>query len=83
MSDCLLERCLTEIIRRHEAWRSSFDTVDGQAVQLIHPAPAETKIPFVVLLISKVGLPASAKQKLCGSPLSRLNSRSTSSKAHC
>ncbi len=53
----VLERCLTEIIRRHEAWRSSFDTVDGQAVQLIHPAPAEMKIPFVDLQ----GWPASQR----------------------
>ena len=54
----VLERCLTEIIRRHEAWRSSFDTVDGQAVQLIHPAPAEMKIPFVDLQ----GWPASQRE---------------------
>jgi Condensation domain len=43
---CVLERCLAEIIRRHEAWRSSFDTLNGQPIQLIHSAPGEIKIPF-------------------------------------
>jgi aspartate racemase len=32
-----LEQSLSEIIRRHEAWRTSFPLVDGQPVQLIHP----------------------------------------------
>src|SRR5438874_13071301 len=30
-----LEQCLNEIIKRHEAWRTSFPTVDGQPVQVI------------------------------------------------
>jgi hypothetical protein len=42
----VLERCLREIIRRHESLRSSFDTVDEQLIQIIHPTPAEVKIPF-------------------------------------
>src|SRR5439155_7232540 len=34
----MLEQAFNEIIRRHEAWRTSFPTMDGQPVQLIHPA---------------------------------------------
>jgi len=34
----VLERSLNEIIRRHEAWRTTFTTVDGQAIQVVHPA---------------------------------------------
>lgn len=34
-----LEESLNEIIRRHEIWRTTFEIVDGQAVQVIHPAP--------------------------------------------
>ena len=34
----VLEDCLTEMIRRHESWRTTFDTVNGQPVQLIQPA---------------------------------------------
>ncbi|WP_148662958.1 non-ribosomal peptide synthetase, partial [Scytonema hofmannii] len=34
-----LEQSLVEIIDRHEALRTNFITVDGQATQLIHPNP--------------------------------------------
>src|SRR5438067_2131823 len=36
----ILEQSLSEIIRRHEAWRTTFDIVDGQPVQVIHSALA-------------------------------------------
>ncbi len=36
----VLERCLVEIIRRHEIWRTTFDTVDGRPVQVVRPAPS-------------------------------------------
>src|SRR6266699_1866560 len=39
---------LNEIIRRHEAWRTSFPLVDGQPVQMIHPALTLT-LPIVDL----------------------------------
>jgi hypothetical protein len=26
-------------VRRHEIWRTTFDTSDGQPVQIVHPAP--------------------------------------------
>src|SRR5258706_14683943 len=32
-----LEQSLNEFIDRHEIWRTSFPTIDGQPVQLIHP----------------------------------------------
>jgi len=34
----VLERSLNEVVRRHEAWRTSFPMVDGQPVQVIHPS---------------------------------------------
>jgi hypothetical protein len=34
----LLERCLTEILRRHEIWRTVFRTIDGTPVQIVQPA---------------------------------------------
>jgi amino acid adenylation domain-containing protein len=33
----VLTRSLNEIIRRHEALRTTFSTIDGQPVQIIHP----------------------------------------------
>ena len=33
----VLERSFNEIIRRHEVWRTSFETMAGQAVQIVHP----------------------------------------------
>ncbi len=43
-----LEQSLNEIIRRHEAWRTSFPIVDGQPVQMIHPATLLT-LPLIDL----------------------------------
>jgi surfactin family lipopeptide synthetase A len=33
----VLERSFNEIIRRHELWRTSFETKAGQPVQIVHP----------------------------------------------
>jgi surfactin family lipopeptide synthetase A len=44
-----LERSLKEIIRRHEIWRTSYDTVDGHAVQLIHAATSHFSLPVLDL----------------------------------
>ena len=33
----VLERSFNEIIRRHEAWRTTFETNAGQPVQVVHP----------------------------------------------
>ncbi len=32
-------RAFEEIVRRHETWRTTFDTAGGEAVQVVHPAP--------------------------------------------
>jgi amino acid adenylation domain-containing protein len=32
-------RAFNEIVRRHEAWRTTFDTVGGEPVQVVQPAP--------------------------------------------
>src|ERR1700733_6645733 len=41
----VLERSFTEIVRRHEAWRTAFRFVDGDLVQVIQPAaPVHLKV---------------------------------------
>ncbi len=37
----LLERSFTELVRRHEAWRTTFTEVGGEAVQVIHDKAAD------------------------------------------
>ena len=44
-----LERSFAEVVRRHEAWRTTFLWHGNQAVQIVHPAPAQIMIPFVDL----------------------------------
>jgi aspartate racemase len=44
----VLEAAFTEIIRRHEAWRTTFPVVDGEPVQTVHPAFA-VKLPVIDL----------------------------------
>jgi hypothetical protein len=44
-----LESSLTEIVRRHEIWRTIFEAVAGQPVQIIHAAPATFKLPVTDL----------------------------------
>jgi amino acid adenylation domain-containing protein len=41
-----LERALDEILRRHESYRTSFPTVDGRPVQVVHPA-SDYSLPVV------------------------------------
>lgn len=36
----VLQQSLTEIVRRHEIWRTTFEIVNGYPVQIVHPAPA-------------------------------------------
>jgi len=44
----MLEQALTEMVRRHEAWRTNFQVVDGQPVQVIGE-PYEVRVPVVDL----------------------------------
>ncbi len=44
----ILQRCFTEVMRRHEAWRTTFDVVNGEPVQIVNPVPA-LKLPLVDL----------------------------------
>jgi hypothetical protein len=44
-----LEAILAEIIRRHEVWRTTFEAMAGQPVQIVHAAPATFKLPVTDL----------------------------------
>jgi surfactin family lipopeptide synthetase A len=35
----VLQHCLTEILRRHEAWRTTFEPMNGKVVQFVHAVP--------------------------------------------
>ncbi|MBN1888044.1 MAG: amino acid adenylation domain-containing protein [Thermoflexales bacterium] len=52
-----LEQCLNELVRRHETLRTSFASVDGQAVQIISPP-----FPVRLVLIHLEDLPASERK---------------------
>jgi amino acid adenylation domain-containing protein len=43
-----LARALTEVVRRHEVLRTTFESVDGTAVQIVHP-PAPVDLPVTDL----------------------------------
>lgn len=45
----VLERCLLEIIRRHEAWRTAFDVIGGKPVQVVDQGPVRFPLPVVDL----------------------------------
>lgn len=45
----VLERSLTEIIRRHEIWRTTFEAQNGRMVQIVHPTPTELRLPVIDL----------------------------------
>ena len=50
----ILKRSLSEIVRRHEAWRTTFETVNSQPVQVIHSAQTTIRLPVTDIR----GLPA-------------------------
>jgi aspartate racemase len=45
----VLERSFREIVRRHEAWRTTFAWEGDQGVQIVQPPPARLEIPLVDL----------------------------------
>jgi amino acid adenylation domain-containing protein len=44
-----LVRSFIEIVRRHEAWRTTFEWDDDHPVQIVQPAPSDIEIPLVDL----------------------------------
>ena len=59
----VLERCFIEIIRRHEIWRTTFETPGGEPVQIVHPTPNKFCFPIVDLRnASEEGREAEAKR---------------------
>jgi amino acid adenylation domain-containing protein len=44
-----LERSLTEVARRHEAWRTTYDEVGGEVVQIVQPPPQQFSLPVTDL----------------------------------
>jgi amino acid adenylation domain-containing protein len=44
-----LERSFTEVVRRHQAWRTTFRWAGDDAAQMVQPAPPHIRIPFVDL----------------------------------
>ena len=42
----VLERCLLEIIRRHEIWRTTFEVSDGVPIQIINSVPSSFPLPL-------------------------------------
>ncbi|HTM36182.1 MAG TPA: condensation domain-containing protein [Terriglobales bacterium] len=49
MDIAALKQSLGEILRRHEAWRTTFEMRDGQVWQVVHPVPAEFPLSAVDL----------------------------------
>ncbi len=50
-----LQASLAEIVRRHEIWRTTFEEVAGQPVQMVHPSPATFKLQVEDLRILPQG----------------------------
>lgn len=45
----LVERCLLEVIRRHEIWRTTFEAREAVPVQVIHEPPSSIPLPLADL----------------------------------
>jgi condensation domain-containing protein len=45
----LLERSFTEVIRRHEIWRTTYATLNGNTVQVVRPASDHIRLPLIDL----------------------------------
>jgi amino acid adenylation domain-containing protein/non-ribosomal peptide synthase protein (TIGR01720 family) len=59
LDGAVLARCLGEIVRRHEALRTTFAAPEGSPVQVIGPAA-----PFPLPVVDLAGLPESAREAL-------------------
>jgi len=49
LDSAVLERSFMEIVRRHEAWRTTFEWNGDEGVQIVQTAPERIEIPFVDL----------------------------------
>lgn len=58
----LLERAFTEIVRRHEIYRTTFPAVAGRPVQMVHPPTPVTLVPRDLRGLAKAGREASVQQ---------------------
>jgi amino acid adenylation domain-containing protein len=57
----VLERCFTEVIRRHEALRTTFANVEGEAVQVIAPEGGAARFVLPRIGLSRLGGRAEAE----------------------
>ena len=44
-----VEKAFTEILRRHESWRTTFGWKNGELMQFVQPPPADIEIPYLDL----------------------------------
>jgi surfactin family lipopeptide synthetase A len=59
----VLERCLVEIIRRHEIWRTTFDAINGKPVQVVQ-APFD-RLPLKTIDLRHMPEPDRAAEAMC------------------
>ena len=59
----VLERCLTEIIRRHEIWRTTFDTINGKPIQVVQAA--SDRFPLKTIDLRHLGVPERIPEAMC------------------
>ena len=52
-----LEAAFNEVIKRHEAWRTTFETQAGRPVQVVHPA-----VPVRLPLVDLQGIPETERE---------------------
>ncbi|MEH2059372.1 MAG: amino acid adenylation domain-containing protein [Nostoc sp.] len=57
-----LQQSLIEIIHRHEALRTNFITVDGQAAQIIHNCREQENIPWTLSVVDLQHLPLTEQE---------------------
>jgi amino acid adenylation domain-containing protein len=60
LDPAVLAGCLTEVVRRHEAWRTTFPERDGQPAQVVSPAAPGWTVPLPLADLS--GLPAERRE---------------------
>jgi amino acid adenylation domain-containing protein len=64
----VLEKCFTEIVRRHEIFRTSFAPIDGLPVQQVHP-PFAVKVPVADLRLVPAAIRFAEAERLVSEEL--------------